>query len=136
MTHTDLCQQVPRRPLECSSCRAPGKRFEIKFANSKWEISDNGIAVGYFPGSLWKSFTPLGLVQRFGEVSAATSRPCSQMGNGRFAGRPAHDKITGMRLIGGPAVSFSLTTTEPAHYTARKTSGTAIRFGGPSACLP
>ena len=109
--------------------------FEIAYANSNWNIYDNGTLVGYFPGALWSgTFTSFGLTQWFGEVAAGSSVPCSQMGRGAYAGANGADTINDMGLVGGPRVSIATNATNNAFYTAEATSSNSLSFGGPGGC--
>jgi Neprosin len=110
--------------------------FEIEYLNGNWEILDNDVEVGYFPGDLWKTpFTQAGLVQWFGEVAAGakTTAPCSQMGNGQFGSSAGADTISNLELIDGPAVSPSLNITNASYYDATYATNT-LSFGGPGGC--
>jgi hypothetical protein len=109
--------------------------FEIAYANSSWNIYDNGTLVGYFPGALWSgTFTFFGLTQWFGEVAAGSSVPCSRMGSGAYAGASGADTINAMGLVGGPTVSIRTSATNDALYTAEATSSNSLSFGGPGGC--
>ena len=109
--------------------------FEITYANSNWNIYDNGTLVGYFPGVLWSgTFTFFGLTQWFGEVAAGSSVPCSRMGSGAYAGVSGADSITDMGLVGGPGASIRTSATNNAFYTAEATSSNSLSLGGPGGC--
>ena len=118
--------------------------FTIRHVPGKWEIWDDKTMVGFYPESLWKTapepFTKIALTQWFGEVAASptTTRPCSQMGAGRFpSASAAAGEISGMRLLGGPRVSYWTLATHPAFYQAERVPNTTyadtMRFGGPGA---
>jgi hypothetical protein len=134
----DGCGFVPTSTtITAGMVLTPGETdvFEIAYANSNWNIYDNGTLVGYFPGALWSgTFTFFGLTQWFGEVAAGSSVPCSQMGSGAYAGASGADTITDMGLVGGPPVSIRTSATNNAFYTAEATSSNSLSLGGPGGC--
>ncbi|GAB1640523.1 neprosin family prolyl endopeptidase [Krasilnikovia sp. MM14-A1259] len=111
------------------------KQFGIVHNAGAWWIAYDANWVGSFPDSLWEGrFTVTGKVKFFGEVAAATQRPCTQMGNGLAA-----DDANAAR-IGSAAYPDS---TEPVKlvveesggvYSAVALSDRTFRYGGPGAC--
>jgi len=84
---------------------------------------------------LWSGrYTRTGLTQWFGEVSANSGAPCTDMGNGQFSSSGTAAAISTMGFYGGPAVSKTTYATHPAYYTAVSTNATSMRYGGPGAC--
>jgi hypothetical protein len=111
-------------------------QFAIEQFNGNWWVGDGTTWIGYFPGSLWNgTYTQAGLIQWFGEVSAFTATPCSDMGNGLFASTGnASASITGISYFAGPPVSLSIIQPTPSLYTAVAYSTNNVRYGGPGAC--
>jgi len=109
--------------------------FTIRHYGTNWWIGFRQQWVGYFPDSLWGgTFNKTGLVQWFGEVAGATSAPCTDMGNGAFAGSTTAASILNMGFWAGPATAITTGATHPAYYTTSKTASGAMRYGGPGAC--
>jgi hypothetical protein len=138
---------VPTSKLAGSEV-GPGTEADLSivYSRGRWDIvEDNLITIGYYPESLWQkahvSFTKVVLTQWFGEVATGPSvtRPCSQMGTGKFpsAGASAGE-ITDMGLIGGPRVELSTLAPNPDFYKVErapdKADANAVRFGGPGEC--
>jgi hypothetical protein len=111
-------------------------QFTIQHFQGNWWVGFGGVFFGFFPDTLWgSSFTKVGLTQWFGEVAANSATPCTDMGNGLFSSSPSSAAAVAIGFIGGPAANISLNTiTNPALYTATRTSSNSIRFGGPGAC--
>ena len=106
---------TPAMPLTPGSTSV----FKVVYANSNWNLYDNGTLFGYFPSSLWAgTFTSVAFTQWFGEVAIpATDAPCVQMGTGVFAGEPGSDTITDMGFVNGPPISVVPLVTNPAYYS-------------------
>jgi hypothetical protein len=115
--------------------------FTIRHDPGSWSIYFGLSAVGYFPDSLWGGrFTQIGLVQAFGEVSASSTTPCTDMGSGAFPTANSGARISSIRFLGAqpgsavPAVDITTNVTHPNYYKAIKTGAGSIRYGGPGAC--
>jgi len=117
---------------------ATASQFAIRHHGTNWWIGYNRHWVGSFPDSLWGGrFKATGLVQWFGEVSAATTTPCTQMGSGEFGSSATASRIENVGFWAGkPGVTPDIATrdTHPAFYTALRTGSASMRFGGPGAC--
>jgi hypothetical protein len=111
-------------------------QFTIQHFQGNWWIGYGGVFFGFFPDALWSgAYTKAGLTQWFGEVAANSATPCTDMGNGLFSSSPSSSTAVAINFIGGPAANISLNTiTNPALYTATRTSSNSVRFGGPGAC--
>lgn len=125
-------------------------RLAIQHRDGAWWLYDSykltplgnsrGGWLGYFPDDLWGGrYTKAGEIQWFGEVSATTSTPCTDMGNGQFPSDTSAS-IQGMGLLGGPAVNYFLNRPKPSLYDANfgplggPTPVDSVRYGGPGAC--
>ncbi|MEU4559325.1 neprosin family prolyl endopeptidase [Actinoplanes sp. NPDC023936] len=109
-------------------------RFGIQFFNGAWWVAFDSEWVGYFPGKIWDDeFTRTGLVQVFGEVAAATPKPCTEMGNGRSAENSAAARVGSVSYLNGPAVAMNIRATSEVYAVSKLTSRT-FRYGGPGAC--
>jgi hypothetical protein len=111
-------------------------QFTIQHFQGNWWVGFGGVFFGFYPDTLWgSSFTKVALTQWFGEVAANSATPCTDMGNGLFASSPSSSAAVAINFIGGPAANISLNTiTNPALYTATRTSSNSVHFGGPGAC--
>lgn len=112
--------------------------YSINYSSNNWNISYNGINIGYFPASLWGgAFTHLGLVQVFGEVaiSKSSTTQCIQMGNGLAGSNNSSARISNFSLIGGSAAP-SLWPYQPASspYSYGSASAVGMNIGGPGIC--
>lgn len=127
----------------------PGEahRYEIKLVNRDWWLFYDGEAMGYYPQSEWSKtgFTKATLVQWFGEVAAATTAPCTQMGNGKLGGDAASAAFDDLHLFdpdGATAAAAGTpgTVTSAALYDIGRATPTSFGFGGPGAasgcCTP
>jgi hypothetical protein len=109
-------------------------RFGIQYFNSAWWVAFDSEWVGYFPGKIWgEKFTKTGLVQVFGEVAAATSTPCTQMGNGLPADDAAAARVGSLSYLNGPTPEMNIRATSDV-YAVTKMSARTFRYGGPGAC--
>ncbi len=142
--------------VQVSTTRTPGMRvapgevdeYAIAYANGNWNLSYQGELIGYFPGTEWGgTFTTAGLVQWFGEVSAGSTTPCTQMGNGTFGSAAGAATMTGLYEIGAtgthtPAQIEQIVVTSPTAYLDGAVTATGFAFGGPgfpasaSCCQP
>jgi hypothetical protein len=141
---------------QVSATRMPGMRvtpgevdeYGIAYANGNWNLYYQGELIGYFAGSLWSpAYTTAGLVQWFGEVSAGSEMPCTQMGNGTLGTGSGAASMTGLYLIdaGGahePATIEQIALTAPTAYLDGAVTTDGFSFGGPgfaataSCCQP
>src|SRR5215510_7644548 len=84
----NACGWVQVSPSKHPGMRiVPGEahRYEIKLVHGDWWLFYDGEGMGYYPQSLWNGgFAQAALVQWFGEVAAAMTSPCTQMGNGKL----------------------------------------------------
>jgi len=112
-------------------------QFAIEYYQGNWWYGYNGTWFGYLPASLWGgTFTKAGLVQMFGEVSAGTSTPCTNMGNGVIGTSTSAVAVTGIGYYNLTA-SSSLTRFTPddsTQYDSQVTSTTSFRYGGSGSC--
>lgn len=134
--------------VQYSKTVAPGlklplgpKRFGIEFYKGAWWIAYDSEWLGYFPAALWRNkgveFTKTGLVQWFGEVAAATTEPCTQMGTGSTPDKSSAARIGTISLIVDnkdvpPAYSI-MTLSEDVDtpvYTITPVSERTARYGG------
>jgi hypothetical protein len=110
------------------------RRFGIQHFGGSWWVMYDNEWIGYFPDSIWDGrFTRTGLTQWFGEVAAADSTPCTDMGTGVPAADAGAAEIRSIGLLVGPAVKIASGATSP-YYTVAQTSSNAIRYGGKGAC--
>jgi hypothetical protein len=114
----------------------PPQLYEIQHRDGNWWLAADGEWMGFFPGSLWpQSFTEIGTVQWFGEVSVASEPSCTDMGDGAFADSPGAATISSMQLIDQNGVARAAEpyafATAPDWYTVDDARG---GFGGPGAC--
>lgn len=137
----ERCVQTPETP-NCSATVKPGsvlpvgatKRFTIQHYDGGWWIGYGVEWLGHFPDSLWGGrFTRTGVTQWFGEVSASSPAPCTEMGNGKHADDTSAATFTRIGFYGGPAPRIATGATS-AHYSVRPLTANSFRFGGPGAC--
>jgi uncharacterized protein (TIGR03382 family) len=126
----------------------PGEahRYEIKLVNGDWWLLYDGEAMGYYPKSEWKSgFTKATLVQWFGEIAAASTSPCTQMGNGKLGSDAASAAFTDIHVFDADGTSATAavtlsTVTNEMLYGAGRVTPASFGFGGPGAatgcCTP
>lgn len=114
-----------------------GKRFGIQYAGGAWWIAFDSEWIGYFPEQLWLdagvSFNRSGLIQTFGEVAAASERPCTQMGTGQSADTTGSAAMGSVAFLNGPEVNLNVRSTTDL-YPVRPLSSRTFRYGGPGAC--
>lgn len=115
------------------------KRFGIQYYNGAWWIAYDSEWVGYFPGDLWgNDYTQSGLIQWFGEVAAASIKPCTDMGTGEDELDAGAARVGSISLINGPEPSINVRASSPdsdaAVYGVSKLSDRTFRFGGRGAC--
>ena len=140
--------------VQMSSTHSPGMRlttgethdYSIRLINGDWWLYFDNDAMGYYPGSLWTGrFSAMGFTQWFGEVSAMTTSPCTEMGNGKLGADTSSASFTTLRLYdpGPVAVTANAgtgTVTNAALYNIGRTTPTSFGFGGPGAttgcCTP
>lgn len=111
------------------------KRLGIQYYDGAWWIAYDTEWVGYFPGSLWNNtFTQSGTIQAFGEVAAASTAPCTAMGNGLNGNsNSSAARIGSISFINGPTVDMYVRSTSD-YYDVAKLTGRTFRYGGPGAC--
>jgi neprosin-like protein len=119
------------------------KRFGIRFYDGAWWIAYEKEYIGWFPAENWKrkgvDFTQSGLIQWFGEVAAASTTPCSQMGTGQpptdeyGAARFGSMSLTNPKDSLSTGVWINSPGAEKPQYDAIKYGPTTARFGGAGA---
>src|SRR5690242_12514739 len=87
---------------------------------------------GYFPGSVWNNgFTQVQLAQWFGEVSASSSAPCTDMGNAQFGTASGSAVINNMFFINGSNANVSTYAFTPRYYNVGHIATGSFTYGGP-----
>lgn len=126
----------------------PGEahRYEIKLVSGDWWLLYDGEGMGYYPQSLWPSgFGQAVLVQWFGEVAAAVTSPCTQMGNSKLGADTASASYADLHVFDPDGTTVRAATqmgalTNPALYNIGRATPTSFGFGGPGAstgcCTP
>lgn len=110
------------------------KRFAIQHFGGAWWVMYDTEWVGYFPDSLWGGgFTRTGLAQWFGEVAAASTAPCTDMGNGKAASNKNAAAITDVGFLNGPLPGIAAGATS-TYYGVAAATANSYRFGGKGAC--
>ncbi|WP_430781164.1 neprosin family prolyl endopeptidase [Actinoplanes sp. G11-F43] len=111
------------------------KKFGIQYISGAWWIAYDTEWVGYYPDKLWSTsgFTKSGNVQIFGEVAAASLKPCTQMGNGRTPDDTTAARVSSVTYLNGPTVDMAVRSTSDV-YPVSKLSTRTFRYGGPGAC--
>ena len=145
----NACGYIQVSPTKFPGMRVvPGEahRYEIRLIGGDWWILYDGEAMGYFPQSLWNgNFQQSQVVQWFGEVAAAVSVPCTQMGTGKLGADAAAASYRDLHLIDpdgatAQAAAQPGTVTDAALYNLGQAEPTAFGFGGPGAatgcCTP
>ena len=115
------------------------QQFGIQHFNGAWWLGYGTEWIGSFPDDIWKGkFTRTGIVQVYGEVTAASTTPCTQMGNGKKPTDPTDTttaKIGSVTYVNGPAVALKISATSPLLYpTFASTTGRGFVYGGPGRC--
>ncbi|WP_242625179.1 neprosin family prolyl endopeptidase [Krasilnikovia cinnamomea] len=111
------------------------KQFGIVHSGGAWWIAYDTDWVGSFPDSLWEGrFTVTGKVKFFGEVAAATQRPCTQMGNGLAANDPNAARIGSASYPDSTEPVKLVVSATGGVYSAVALSDRTFRYGGPGAC--
>jgi len=111
------------------------KPFGIQHSGTAWWIAYDSEWIGSFPDDLWKGvYVQAGQVQVYGEVTAATATPCTQMGNGKLPVDTAAAQINSVSFVQGPAVALAVSTTASRYPVVASASGRTFRYGGPTAC--
>jgi Neprosin len=106
--------------------------LQIQHYGGVWWVLYNGGYVGYFPDSLWNNrYTKSGMVQWYGEITAATRASKTQMGNGLVASCAGAATFSDIGLVEGG--SGSLTDIPDSNsYTMQWVNGSGFRYGGPN----
>ena len=128
--------------VQTSTRYAPGQKlplgvqeFRIQHFSGRWNLGYGGEWFGYFPDSLWGGrYTSSGVVQWFGEVSAAsTTRTCTDMGNGQSASSNSAASFK-IGFFNGTNVRTDTYATNSSFYSIRNQDSQTLRFGGGGAC--
>lgn len=117
------------------------QKISVRHLDGGWQVGLGHQVCGEFPDSLWHNqFTSAAESVWSGFVTTNASKPCSQMGNGKFASNPAAAEFSDIRLLIGakgtqrvPELTGSSPT--PKFYSRRRVSNDAVRFGGAGACV-
>lgn len=122
-------------PGDPVNTQAVPQQYEIDYFGGNWWVGVSGQWIGYFPGSLWTSYTTIGEAQWFGEVSLGSSPSCTDMGNGTLAPASGAATITGETMIAADNTTspapVSTYVSDPSLWGIDTATG---RFGGPGAC--
>jgi hypothetical protein len=111
------------------------KQFGIQYFNGAWWIAYDSEWVGYFPGTLWGGdFTHAGLLQWFGEVAAASTTPCTDMGNGLTSSSSSAARVGSIAWLGTLLPVTTDVDASSSVYPVTKLSERTFRYGGPGAC--
>jgi len=113
--------------------------YAIEYYAGNWWLYYDTQWIGYFPGSIWSNkgvtFTQVGLIQWFGEVSSGGGSN-TQMGNGIFGSNSGSASVNSAAVITTPSSSVSasatLNATDPSCYNyGWITQRYSFRYGGP-----
>jgi hypothetical protein len=113
--------------------------FSLLQHEGAWQVRVGGRLCGQFPDSLWHGkLNKASLFYWEGEVDAASSRPATQMGDGKPASSASAAEFSHIELFtttGGKTGLPRFSTFFPNGnlYSARAISRTALRFGGAGA---
>ncbi|MEV4707055.1 neprosin family prolyl endopeptidase [Actinoplanes sp. NPDC049316] len=116
------------------------KRFGIQHFDGVWWVAYDSEWLGYFPDSLWDgAYTKSTLVQWYGEVTAASTTPCTDMGNGALGSKSNAATFGTISLTNGqgPVKAELFEDTNGAYYTSAKAEAEGqrnFRYGGPGGC--
>ncbi len=144
----NACGWVQVSPDKLPGMRVvPGEahRYEIRLIHGDWWLLYDGEAMGYYPASEWHGrFTEVTLVQWFGEVAAAGTAPCTQMGNGRFGIDTTSAAYDDLHLFDPDGTRRSAEAqpgalTNANFYAPGRVTATSFGFGGPGGtgcCMP
>jgi hypothetical protein len=122
------------------------KKFGIKYVDGAWWIAFDTEWIGFFPETLWNdegvSFNKSGYLQVFGEIAAAGTTSCTQMGNGTIPSLDATNtaaRASSVSFVNGPAVNLYMRSSVPDQYAVvpYENSVRSFRYGGPltASCL-
>jgi hypothetical protein len=110
------------------------KQFGVQHFNGAWWIAYDSEWIGSFPDKLWDGrFVQTGMIQVFGEVAASSTKPCTQMGNGKTPDTTASARIGSVTYVNGPTVALKVNATTDVYATSQLSDRT-FRYGGPGAC--
>jgi len=119
------------------------KNFGVQHIGDAWWIAYDSEWIGAFFDKYWDGdFTQGGQVQFFGEVAAASPKPCTQMGNGQSPDSPTAARFGSVTLVNGPPVSLDVRTSNDVYASVglglKDTPQIyrAFRYGGPGAPCP
>ncbi|WP_250002338.1 neprosin family prolyl endopeptidase [Actinoplanes sp. M2I2] len=123
------------------------KKFGIQYFNNAWWVAYDTEWVGFFPEKIWNDagvqFDRSGYVQVFGEIAAAQSKPCTDMGNGTAPDTEdsAAARFSSVGYVDGPSPVLFMRSTVPDQYAVAKVmdksvtpwreSTRSFRYGGP-----
>jgi len=119
------------------------EEYKVVHVNDRWWIIYSGELIGYFMDNFWNgSFTNIKTVAWYGEVASGREKPCIDMGNGKFGGKPGAALIEDMRLTetdskGTPhSVKFTNkdVTQTNSHFYNGKVTANRFSYGGPGGC--
>ncbi len=130
---------------QVSTTRHPGmtvavtttpQAYWIEQWQGNWWISYQNDWIGYFPGTLWDGvYKQGGLTQWFGEVSASTTSPATDMGNGIFGSQAGSAVVQDLWNLNTDyqwvAAAASSNATHPNYYNNGALQPTSFRYGGP-----
>lgn len=110
--------------------------FAWMYSEGDWWAYYDGVAFGYFPGSIWGgAFTSAVNIQAFGEVAAPSLPGCTQMGDGVLGSSSGSSWISGFQLYGSSSEPrFTVSATDPGDYDADSVTATSFDLGGPGGC--
>ncbi len=106
----------------------------VQHFSGNWWVGYNGEWIGYFPDSICNgTLTSAGHLQASGEVTADNwTRPCNDMGTGRYGHDANAASIYGFSLIDSPAApALNVFSTHPNCYDQGKVTATSLQYGGP-----
>ncbi|SDT72058.1 neprosin family prolyl endopeptidase [Actinoplanes derwentensis] len=110
------------------------KKVGLQYSGGAWWVAYDSEWVGYYPDKLWSSgFAKTGNIQIFGEVAAASLKPCTQMGNGLTPEDTTAARFSSVTYLNGPTVDLAVRSTTEA-YAASKLTARTFRYGGPGVC--
>ena len=113
------------------------KKFGVQFSDGNWWVAFDSEWIGYFPATLWSdagvTFTQGGFLQVFGEVAAASTKPCTQMGTGITPDLSTSAFVASITYINGPTVAMNMRSTTDV-YAVNVLSTRTFRYGGPGVC--
>jgi hypothetical protein len=116
------------------------RTFAILQHAGGWWVMFGGRWCGLFPDALWHNeFTKASVIYWEGLVDAASARPCTQMGDGKWASNPSAAEFSHIALYSGPngktaLPAFRTFSNDARLYSRHTVNRTTFRFGGGGAC--